>query len=135
MTHSTDPAEDGSGDITKVRVNQSIWPGGFNNEDDYVLDSKTREATVPIFGTIAMYAKYTPLSELEDAEYRARLEEGQTGAAVIQEIAKNEGVGWDAVGTWGFEILDGQRYFTRTTITTKGEEVVPVRLVYDYRED
>ncbi|KAJ5827800.1 hypothetical protein N7447_004563 [Penicillium robsamsonii] len=135
MTHSTEPAENGSGDITKIRVKQTISPGGFSNEDDYILDSETREATVPIFGTIAMYAKYTPVAEIEDAELRARLVEGQTGAAAIQEIATNKGVGWDAVGTWGFEIIDGQRYFTRTTVTKKGDEKVSVRLVYDYRED
>ncbi|CAI7675530.1 unnamed protein product [Penicillium discolor] len=135
LTHSTEPAKDGSGDITKVRMKQTISPGSFSNEDDYILDSETREATVPIFGTIAMYAKYTPLAEIEDAELRARLEEGKTGAAAIQEIAKNKGAGWDAVGTWGFEIIDGQRYFTRTTVTKKGDQEVSVRLVYDYRED
>ncbi|KAJ3530842.1 hypothetical protein NM208_g9142 [Fusarium decemcellulare] len=135
MTHSTEPIDDSSESVTKVHVKQTISPGGFNNEDDYILDSEVRVATVPIFGTIAMRAKYTPLPDVEDEELRTRLEEGQTGDSVIQEIATNEGVGWDAVGTWGFEMIDGQRYFTRTTVTKKGDEEVSVRLVYDYRDE
>jgi hypothetical protein len=132
----TIPSEDDPDkSVTCIRVKQTVSPGGFGNEDDYILDSKPREATVPIFGTIAMYAHYTPVDEIQDVDYRGRLKDANTGVNVIQENASNSQAGWSAVGTWGFEMINGKRYFARTTITKKDEAEVSVRLVYDYREE
>jgi len=44
----------------------------------------------------------------------------------------NEEKGWDARQVWGFAIVDGQRYYTRRVVVTKGKEVLRVRLVYNW---
>lgn len=49
--------------------------------------------------------------------------------AVNQDAAQ----GWTAEQVWGFEVLEGKRYYTRRVVVRKGQDVQRVRLVYDYK--
>lgn len=40
--------------------------------------------------------------------------------------------GWNANMIWGFAEIDGERRYTRRIVIKKGEQVLKVRLVYDY---
>lgn len=56
---------------------------------------------------------------------------------LVQSFAKNQdkGYGWTAEQVWGFEEVNGQRYYTRRIVgrNAKGDKIERVRLVYDYQ--
>ena len=132
------PPEDAAGaPVTTIRARQTVTPGGFNSEDSYILDSKDRVSNVPIFGTVAVRTTYVPVAELEDAELRKRVESGG-GDVVIQEVVENKKAGWKTDGTWAFEAVEGERRFTRTSVTTTSAESdvqVIAKVVYDFKAE
>jgi hypothetical protein len=52
---------------------------------------------------------------------------------LVQSWAVSQGGGWTAEQVWGFEEIDGERFYTRRVVVRKGDEVERVRLVYDYK--
>ncbi|KAK0641437.1 hypothetical protein B0T16DRAFT_358000 [Cercophora newfieldiana] len=131
--HMTQTSETSPGKppVTKINVRQVITPGGFNSEEAYTLDSSIKHSTLPIFGAVSVHSRYVPLAEIEDVDLREKLaKDGATLA--IQEFAESKGGDWSTVGVWGFEVVNGERRFTRTNTTTGRSDQVVARLVYDY---
>jgi len=122
------------GEVTSILAKQVVSPGGFNSEDSYILDAQTREATVPIFGTVSVKTSYVPVAQLEDADFQKRIKTGG-GDVVIREVVENKKNGWVTEGTWGFEEIGGERRFTRTSITTTPGDQTVARLVYDFKPE
>lgn len=136
MTQTLSAQEDNP-DVEKVvsiRVSQVVTPGGFSSDEYYILDSRARESTVPIFGHLSAHSKYLPVDELPHEDVRRRLESGGV-EVVIQEFAHSQAGNWVTEGIWAFEEIDGKRHFTRTNVTTKGDSRVVSRLVYDWKQD
>lgn len=79
-----------------------------------------------------MELRYVNTTEVLDDAMRERLSEASPSKTVIDEIAHNPSKGWDARVIWGFEFIEGQRYLTRNITTTKGDQVVNARMVYDF---
>ena len=52
---------------------------------------------------------------------------------LVQSWAVSQGGGWTAEQIWGFETVDGKRFYTRRVVVRKGEQVERVRLVYDFK--
>ena len=50
-------------------------------------------------------------------------------------VNQDKGYGWTAEQLWGFEEIDGKRYYTRRVVVrdAKGSKTERVRLVYDYK--
>lgn len=133
MTQSAKTNEAGSSVMT-IHVQQVVTPGSFSSETVYMLDSTPMESSVPIFGQVIGHSTYTQLEELQHTEVRDRLvKEG--GKAAIQELVSSKHGGWETLGIWGFEQINGIRYFTRTNYSSRGDEVVVARLVYDYKQE
>ncbi len=118
---------------TTIRAKQVVTPGGFNSEDSYVLDALAREATVPIFGHVSVKTSFVPTAELDDDDLRQRLRTGG-GDVVIREVVESKVNGWSTEGIWGFEQVEGERRFTRTSVTTTTGDQVVAKLVYDFKE-
>ncbi|CRG92336.1 hypothetical protein PISL3812_09393 [Talaromyces islandicus] len=52
----------------------------------------------------------------------------------LQSWVRHEANGWSAEQIWGFEIINGQRYYTRRVAVAKnGSKYILARLVYDYQ--
>ena len=134
LSQTTSLPEDGAGEpaTTTIRAKQVVTPGGFNSEDSYVLDALAREATVPIFGHVTVKTSFVPTAELDDDDLRQRLQTGG-GDVVIREIVESKVNGWSTEGTWGFEQVEGERRFTRTSVTTTTGDQVVAKLVYDFK--
>ena len=58
---------------------------------------------------------------------------GPKGEIHVESFVQNEEKGWTADQIWGFAVVDGKRYYTRRVVVSKGEEVLKVRLVYNWR--
>lgn len=76
----------------------------------------------------------------EDAVFlRAeKLQDGTTDSRFLDDqhvqswVLSVDGGGWTAEQNWGFEEINGARYYTRRVVVRKQDEVQRVRLVYDY---
>lgn len=51
----------------------------------------------------------------------------------VQSYVESEKGGWTAEQVWGFETIDGKKYYTRRVVARKGDKAERVRLVYDYK--
>lgn len=60
-------------------------------------------------------------------------EAGPAGESKIESFSESNGNGWTADQMWGFAVVDGKRYHVRRVVVKKGEEVLRVRLVYDWQ--
>ena len=76
-----------------------------------------------------LQAKY-----LKDGKTSSKFEDN---SALVQSYVKNQdsGSGWTAEQLWGFEMVNGKRYYTRRVVVknAKGDKSERVRLVYDYQ--
>lgn len=66
--------------------------------------------------------------KLKDLQTDSRFLEGEH----VQSWAVSQGGGWTAEQIWGFEEIEGKRFYTRRVVVRSGEEVERARLVYDY---
>ncbi|KAJ5928195.1 hypothetical protein N7466_007151 [Penicillium verhagenii] len=135
---SSESATDSSSDIgsvTTMHVKQVVHPGGFNSETSCPLNGVGQDMSLPIFGDITMQLRYMNTATIMDDELRNAFEEGCSSNLVIDEEAYNTKMDWTARVFWGFEMIDGKRYFTRHATTKKGSKndgIVTARMVYDY---
>lgn len=53
---------------------------------------------------------------------------------LVQSWAVSQSGGWTAEQIWGFEEIEGKRFYTRRVVVRKGEDVERARLVYDYKD-
>ena len=121
------------GPVSTIHIKQSVNPGGFDSEGTYLVDGTAHRESLPIFGDVLMRLRYIKVEDVPDEELRRSLYDGTPSKIIIDEVAHNETRGWDARVFWGFEMIDGKRYFTRNVSTTKGKETVVCRIVYTHR--
>ena len=76
--------------------------------------------------------KFLKAEVLRDLESPSSFLEEDGGYVQSWAVNQDEGYGWTAEQIWGFEVLEGKRYYTRRVVVRKGQEVQRVRLVYDY---
>lgn len=59
---------------------------------------------------------------------------GPEGQRHVEGYVVNEKNKWDADQVWGFEIIDGARYYTRRVVVKKtdSDKVLKIRLVYNW---
>ena len=132
---SSTPEDNADGDpVVSIRVKQVVTPGGFSSEETYILDSQSRDSTVPIFGALSAHSKYLAIDEIPDETLKQRLADGNS-ELVIQEFAESKISGWVTEGVWSFENVNGARHFTRTNVTRNGDSQVVARLVYDWKQE
>ncbi|EKG11532.1 hypothetical protein MPH_11025 [Macrophomina phaseolina MS6] len=118
-----------------IDINQIVRPGGFDTANSYILDGETREDTVPIFGTIAMHCSYVKAADVADEDsFGASVERplSDDERIGIMEISEGVHTGWFTTTLWAFETVDGERRFCKYCTTTKDDQKVQARLVYDY---
>lgn len=51
----------------------------------------------------------------------------------VQSYVESVKGGWTAEQIWGFESIDGKKYYTRRVVVRKEDKVQRVRLVYDFK--
>jgi hypothetical protein len=103
-----------------------------------VLDWSKSTHTDWLFGTVTASSRWSSLEGIEDDFHKSGWLEGDeekggpNGEKHLESLAINEENGWTTRQIWGFTTIEGERYYARKIITTKGEEVRRVRLVYDF---
>lgn len=133
----------------------SVAKGLSSTQEDRTLDWEDKLHQDKVFGKVLGRSRMINLNtgkfdpqESYDEDSKAflqakTLKDGKTPSgfddanALIQTFAKNQdsGYGWTAEQIWGFEQVNGKRYYTRRIVgrSAKGDKTERVRLVYDYQ--
>ncbi|KAK4498685.1 hypothetical protein PRZ48_009195 [Zasmidium cellare] len=97
--------------------------------DTYVTDFSPKEYYDTIFGNVRDRARWVRVNELRDAfQKEAWAEETE----VLELWTDHLDVGASTSQVCGFEVVEGERRYTRRLVVSKGEDVLRVRLVFDY---
>ncbi|KAK5102234.1 hypothetical protein LTR70_004537 [Exophiala xenobiotica] len=129
--------------------------GLSSTQEDRILDWADRPHKDKIFGNVAGRTRmidlstgtFEPCVSYSEAELQflqaKYLKDGKTPSKfednkeLVQSYVKNQdsGYGWTAEQLWGFEVVNGKRYYTRRVVVknAKGDKSERVRLVYDYQ--
>ncbi|MCJ1306413.1 hypothetical protein MMC25_000055 [Agyrium rufum] len=136
---------DPSPDVTHIDITQTATGGIKGTTELRILDWTARDHKDGIFGEVHARSRWvTPEqlrelhggseSEKEDAEYLGEGWLDEDGAERVLSWAESVGGGWTVEQVWGFQEVDGKRYYARNVNCRKGEEVKRARLVYDFHE-
>jgi hypothetical protein len=123
--------------IEHVDADQSIGGGLAGTKEERNLSDTPREHTDHIFGSIIGRSLRAKVADLEHEFLKKGWTEDTVEHGVLRSIAESNteksGKTWKADQVWGFEIINGERRYTRHVKFTgpKGEDL-EVRLVYDY---
>ncbi|RYP63810.1 hypothetical protein DL771_009093 [Monosporascus sp. 5C6A] len=146
---STEPA-------THVDIDQTVSGGIKGNTELRCLDWEQRAHSDYLFGTVRGQSRWVAggdelarvVAEVEPAgaaylkggaDQGEWLEDeaergGPGGETHILSFARNvdEDRGWTATQVWGFQKVGGERRYVRLIVVAKGEELVNMKMVYDY---
>ncbi|KAL8376128.1 hypothetical protein RB595_007307 [Gaeumannomyces hyphopodioides] len=124
---STSPDE-----VVHVDIVQTATGGIKGTTELRCLDSVAREHSDWLFGKVSGRSRWVKRAEVAD-EYLKRgwIEEGEDEEHV-ESRAESVDNGWVALQIWGFQLIGGERRYTRNIVVSKGAEKVEMRLVYDW---
>ncbi|KAL8818090.1 MAG: hypothetical protein Q9223_003203 [Gallowayella weberi] len=120
-------------DLTHIDITQVASPGGITTIERRVLDWEYRDHTDKIFGEVKGKSCWVKLSDVDDDEFLKTGWDDLEGEH-IQGYVESKGGGWTADQVWGFEFIDGKRYYVRHVVVRKGDDWKLARLVYDYQK-
>lgn len=124
--------------ISHIDIDQTATGGIKGTTENRTLDWEVRNHEDHIFGNIAGRSRWSTFQGIDDEfmkEGWLEFEEekgGPNGEFHVENYALNEERGWDTRQIWGFAIVDGARYYVRRIVVTKGDQVLKVRLVYNF---
>ncbi|KAL8682408.1 MAG: hypothetical protein Q9186_001529 [Xanthomendoza sp. 1 TL-2023] len=120
-------------DLTHIDITQVASPGGITTTENRVLDWEYHDHTDKIFGEVKGKSRWVKLSDVDDDDFLKKGWDDLEGEHV-QGYVESNGGGWTADQVWGFELIDGKRYYVRHVVVRKGDDWKLARLVYDYQK-
>ncbi|KAL8714824.1 MAG: hypothetical protein Q9220_001337 [cf. Caloplaca sp. 1 TL-2023] len=122
-----------SSSTTHIDIDQ-VATGGITSTELRTLDWEFREHSDRIFGDVKGKSRWVKLGDLDkDEEEFLKKGYDDLEGEHVQSYVESKGGGWTADQVWGFELLDGKRYYVRHVIVRKGDDWKLARLVYDWQ--
>jgi len=124
---------------THIDIEQTATGGIKGTTENRELDWKEREHTDHLFGNLKGKSRWLNLDGVEDEFLKDGWLEndeesaGPAGEKHIESFVLNAEKEWTADQIWGFAVLEGQRYYVRRVVVTKGDTVLKARLVYNWQ--
>ncbi|WEW56054.1 hypothetical protein PRK78_001489 [Emydomyces testavorans] len=136
--------------ITTIHVEQFATGGIKGENETHQLDWTDYSHGSGMFGTQRVRTRWTTigpdslsgdgcpldgfltagwLDEERETDDDQRPEEGKH----VQVYVVSDKAGWRAEQIWGFAMIEGKRYHVRRFIVSKGDKVVKVRMVYEWK--
>ncbi|KAI0756596.1 hypothetical protein C8Q80DRAFT_1091240 [Daedaleopsis nitida] len=130
--------EDG---IEHVDIEQTITGGIKGTNEHRILDWTERTHEDHVFGPVFSKSRRVSLDEVEKEWLKKdwSLAESLVDGKIIYTTAKSDtsksGKTWSTEQVWGFEQVNGEKRYTRHVFFVgPKDEIVTIRLVYDYGE-
>lgn len=127
--------------VTHVDVEQ-VSTGGFKNLEERKVDWTWRDKQDRIFGKVRGRSRFCKVNEIEDAYLKEGWGEAflkESDGEVIQAVVESVdamGEQWSADQVWGFEEIEGHgRRHVRHIVVKRGDQVLKLKTVYDWREE
>lgn len=122
--------------LVHIDIVQTATPGSQTTTEERTLNWDFAEHTDKVFGKLRGKTRFVKVAELEESYLKNGwdqkfLDEGE--GEVVQNYVESISSTWTANQTWGFEVIDGQRRYTRHVHAKKGKEEHRIKLVYDWR--
>lgn len=128
--------EDGT---ERVDIDQAISPGFQGTQEQRALNWEWRDHKDIVFGQVkgrSRWIKITDLPDDDDGNFmRQGWDEGTLdGGDLIQSYVESLDKGWTADQTWGFELVNGVRKYTRHVIVKdkSKKKILRLKIHYDY---
>ncbi|KAI9698383.1 MAG: hypothetical protein M1836_003963 [Candelina mexicana] len=119
--------------LTHIDIDQTISGGVSGTTEKRTLDWTFREHSDRIFGKVKGKSQWAKLSEVDDDFLRKGWLDEVNETGVVRAYVESLDSTWTADQVWGFEEIDGKRYYARHVVVRKGEDWKQARLVYDYK--
>ncbi|PBP16157.1 hypothetical protein BUE80_DR013039 [Diplocarpon rosae] len=125
--------------ITHVDIEQTATGGMKGTTELRILDWTDRSHNDYVFGNVTGKNRWSSLQDIDDAFLKDGWLEGEEEVAGpnrekhIESWVKNEEKGWTAQQIWGFATIEGKRYYARRVVVKKADQVLKVRLVYNWQ--
>lgn len=120
----------------------SVAIGGISEEEEVrVLDWREEFHTSPLFGTTSHRSRLVNLSSVTGHDGKPLnsfltegfLDEGEAGGDNnLYDLVVHQSNGWVMEQTWGFGIINDERWLIRRMSVKKDDEVVNTRAVYEW---
>lgn len=117
---------------THIDIEQTGTGGIKGSTEKRVLDWTQRDTTSPLFGHIKGRSRWTSLKDIEDPFLSEGFEQAAEDQVILAE-AQNVDNGSLAQQVWGFEVIEGKRYYVRHVVVEKEGQKRQVKLVYDWQ--
>ncbi|KAL2357696.1 hypothetical protein BJ546DRAFT_323271 [Cryomyces antarcticus] len=117
-----------------IDIDQTATGGIKGTREERTLDWAWREHEDHIFGKLKGRARWIKLGDVDDAFLKGGWAREIVDGEAIEGYVESIGNGWTADQIWGFEMIEGKRYYTRHVLAKKESEEHKVRLVYDWQE-
>jgi hypothetical protein len=121
--------------VEHIDIVQTLTGGIQGTTELRTLDWVEREHKDYLFGTLTGQSRRIKPSEVEDEYLRCGFLSEVEDDGAIESYVINEANKWTARQIWGFEEIDGKRYYARHLKFIKledPEKTINRRLVYDY---
>lgn len=122
-----------------IDIDQLITPGLQGTTELRTLNWTWRDHSDIVFGDVKGRTRKVKLSDVPDDEDGKWMKEGWEPAFLekgeaIETYVESTTKGWTANQFWGFEIIDGERRYTRHVVVKdkSGKKVLRIKLVYDW---
>ncbi|KAI4163829.1 MAG: hypothetical protein LQ342_002602 [Letrouitia transgressa] len=117
--------------LTHIDISQTATGGIKGTTENRTLDWEYREHKDGIFGEVRGKSRWVKLDDVDDDTFLKTGWDDMDGEHV-QSYVESKDNGWTADQVWGFEIMDGKRYYVRHVVVRKEDDWKQARLVYDY---
>jgi len=119
--------------LTHIDIDQVATGGISGTTENRTLDWQFRDHEDGIFGKVKGRSRWLNLADLDDDDEFLRQGWLDEGGEFVQSYVESVDNGWTANQVWGFEELDGKRYYVRHVVVRKGDDWKEARLVYDFQ--
>ncbi|KAG8629659.1 hypothetical protein KVT40_003524 [Elsinoe batatas] len=110
---------------------EQIASGGYKNWEYRPMDWEVQQKEDGAYGQIKLKSRFVDASEIGNGF----LKNGFSGEVIntYSESVGLKGDQWQADQVWGIETVDGGPHYTRHIHFTRGNEVLDIRKVYDFK--
>lgn len=116
--------------VTHIDITQTA-SGLKSTQEDRCIDDFFRGHADWLFGKVRGKSSWVSLEEIDDEFLKTGwLVEGD--GKLLKSYVESQDDDWIATQIWGFEMVEGERRYTRHVVVTKKDQRVQIRMVYDY---
>lgn len=116
--------------VTHLTIDNKAGSGLPGSTESRILNDQIRNADHPLFGKITGRTRWAELTDLPSPWLSSGWEDGTT--KVVLMTTEHLDVNAVTYQAGALEIFKGERRYVRHVEVRKGEEVLQVKLVYDY---